>query len=149
MSFTRIPTEDVIASIETYAIAAWPDPSIAMVPTAHEAFTSYSTTEANVWAAFQWLSFEEQEPNRDGILSFDMRVVVFSREADRLAATRRADQFVGIFNNVTVTVYDRSDVGTTAVAKARLETAVASPPTLDDRGVHFSMMDVSGTVFPD
>ena len=149
MGIVRIPTEDVIASIEKYATDAWPDATIKKAPTAHEAFDTSADTLGNAWAAFQWLSFTEEEPNRNGVLNFDFRIVAFSREADRLAATKRADQFVAIFNNVSVTIYDRSDGGTTAVAKARLDTAVASPPTIDDRGIRLSVLDVSGTVYPD
>ena len=150
MAITRIPFEDVIASVEEYVYnTAWPDAAVKQIPTAHEAFTSYSGAEGECWAAMQFIGPVEREANRDGVYDFDVRLLVFSREPGRLAATRRADQIGAILQNVTLTIQDRSDGGTTNVAKATMQTALASAPSLDDRGIRLSVLEVSGSVYPD
>lgn len=142
-------TEDLISSVENYIQTAWPDSNIQWMPDAHEAWSEYSGTQGDVWAVLDVVGPRDQIPNRDNVVVLDVRILIFSRENDRLASVRRADEFVLLLNDTAVTFYDRTDGGATELGKIVFQTATASGPTLDERGYRLSIVEVEGWVYPD
>jgi len=143
----RPRTEDIIASVEKYIQDNYPDTNVGWVPTAHEAASAYAGTK-NAWVGLQWIGPTHQDENRNDIVGFDLRVLVYSREVDRLAAAKRADEIMLLLDDTNVLLKDRTGGGTTTIGRINFHSATATAPELDSRGVRLSVVETTALVYP-
>ena len=138
---------DIIASVEKWLYDNLPDSSVTVVPSTSDAPRAFDGTLPDRWISVQWVAMGPQadtRADRDWV-SFDLRLLCYSRTNDRLEAAEIADGLKGLIRNSTLTVTDRTD-GSTTVGYLRFNEVGITPPDRDRSGRLVSVVDVTGWV---
>ena len=147
MATVTINTADIVASVEKYLLDNAPVTSVTEVLTAHEAANA-GTDVGEDWVGVQWVSdFPQVQPMRskEDWRDITLRLVCYSRStADRLRATRIADDYALLVHNTTMPLLDRDDV-TSELGKIWFHTVtVSAAEWVESLGARLSIMSAQG-----
>lgn len=157
MSVARIRSDDIVYSVERVLSGTWPDSDVQIVRAGFEAHSGYTPGDddaddpVKAWCVLQWVDFYEPWETRANAhaMAFTLRVASFSRRDinDPIGALRFADRLADMVRCQTMALYDRSSGGATTIGRIVINSAVATTPGIDERGVSTALCEIDGWAF--
>lgn len=142
----NVRISDLIASVEAWLVANWPDDSVTFVPSSSDGPRPDAFNQLpDAWVQPQWIDMPPAQPMRpsEDWVTFDLRLICQARTNDRLRVALVADGLRDVLRSAVIELKDRAD-GTTGVGWVRMNEVGVTPPQKDQRDVVVAVVDVTG-----